>query len=96
MDEQSKVAEEQYVPGEWTCDACGFVMIKSIINAHSGNVGRDIGDHVECCPNDGMAMRRITMMEALREARDLTMDLGKRLRVAEETIRQMNPKEIKP
>jgi len=63
--------ESIYVPGEWTCDACGFVVVKSVIIASTGDIMADASAHVEACPNDGTAMRQVTWREALTEARDI-------------------------
>lgn len=66
----------QYVPGEWTCDACGFIVTKNVINPASGQVGRSLADNLEACPNDGTALRRVRMDEACRDAREAAMKLA--------------------
>jgi hypothetical protein len=63
------------VPGEWTCDKCGFVVIKSVISANCGSVGRNMDPSVEPCPNDGTPLRRVRYDEALIEARSNGMKL---------------------
>lgn len=59
-DLQIQLAEAKaavYVPGQWRCGKCGFVLTKSILFAKDGAVGPDLGQ-AEPCPNDGDPMER--------------------------------------
>lgn len=57
-------AAELYVPGNWRCLRCGFVLTRATLFAASGTVGSSIDDITrmtgEACPNDGTAMVRVT------------------------------------
>ena len=45
--------------GAWKCPMCGFVLMKRILYAQSGNVGVDRNPITEPCPNDGAGMKMI-------------------------------------
>jgi hypothetical protein len=82
-----------YVPGAWHCDKCGFDLTKSILHARSGNIGADLGQHVEPCPNDGNAMRRTTWKEDAMMLADRSTVFLERATNAEkelEFVRQTN------
>jgi hypothetical protein len=60
-----------YVPGQWRCAKCGFVLNQRWLNAGDGSVtARD--EPGEKCPNDGSPLWRTTW-------RDEAMELGQRL-----------------
>lgn len=77
------------VPGEWTCDRCGFVVIKNVMNARTGEVGRSMADGTEACPNDGNPLRRIRYDEALEEARNLALSRTVEVRDAKEECEEL-------
>jgi hypothetical protein len=60
-------AEDVYVPGNWTCVKCGFVLYQQTLCTRTGEIGVTIADVMqmsgEMCPNDGEPMRRTTWRE---------------------------------
>lgn len=66
----------QYVPGEWKCDACDFVVSKNVMHMANGVIAPQMADCVEACPNDGTLLRRVRWDEACREARDEAVKIG--------------------
>lgn len=71
-----------YVPGQWRCPKCGFVLIQSNLNANDGSVtARD--DPGERCPNDGTPLWRSSW-------RQDAMELGERLDAALTRIGKMS------
>lgn len=63
---QARVAEaeaDRYVPGVWRCPACTFQLTRSVLYVKSGTVGADIGPLIQHCPNDEVAMERVTWKE---------------------------------
>lgn len=57
-----------YIPGEYRCQKCGFVLMSSVMNPETGDVGAN--QERPKCPNDGALMYRVTWAQAAREARD--------------------------
>lgn len=50
-----------YIPGSYTCPRCGFVWVKSSVNADTGEIGTTEADRLpDFCPNDGELMVRTT------------------------------------
>lgn len=53
-------------PGNWQCDACGFVLHKRLMRASDGAVGIDTSEIEEPCPNDGNPLRPLKWEEMFR------------------------------
>lgn len=58
-----------YVPGQFRCPKCGFVLIQSNLNSCDGTVtARDApGDK---CPNDGAPLWRVTWRDRCMESEE--------------------------
>jgi hypothetical protein len=78
------VSDEPKVPGEFKCPKCGFVIMKSVLYAESGNIARDTRDTLEPCPNDGEILRPVTFFDALNEARGEACRVAKLVRIGEQ------------
>lgn len=49
-----------YVPGQWICPKCEFVLTTSIMHAPTGNVGANLANVTEPCPRCGDKLHRMT------------------------------------
>ncbi len=78
------IIEEAVVPGEFACPECGFVVVKSIINPTTGDVGRDAKDRLEQCPNDRSILRPVKYADALTEARKAACEHMAKARTGEQ------------
>jgi hypothetical protein len=54
--------------GAWKCPLCGFVLMKSIISAETGNVSVNRSNSAELCPNDGEKLKAVPMDDMGLEA----------------------------
>lgn len=54
------------VPGEWTCDKCGYGESRRILSAIDGSVGVQPMAVDPRCPNDGERLRALTWRELAR------------------------------
>lgn len=71
--ELTKLQREQYVPGQWQCDGCGFTLYQRTLNASDGTVSaRDT--QPEPCENCKTALRRVTWQERAYQAEDMLAD----------------------
>ncbi len=71
--ELTKLQREQYVPGQWQCDGCGFTLYQRTLNASDGTVSaRDT--QPEPCQNCKTAVRRVTWQERAYQAEDMLAD----------------------
>ncbi len=71
--ELTKLQREQYVPGQWQCDACGFTLYQRTLNASDGTVSaRDA--QPEPCQNCQTTLRRVTWQERAYQAEDMLAD----------------------
>lgn len=71
--ELTKLQREQYVPGQWQCDACGFTLYQRTLNASDGTVSaRDT--QPEPCQNCQTTLRRVTWQERAYQAEDMLAD----------------------
>lgn len=54
-----------YVPGEWKCLKCDFVLSRTTLNVTTGEAGVSRADifEGEPCPNDGTPMVKVTWRE---------------------------------
>jgi len=76
-----------YVPGEWHCTRCGFVLTKSILAFDKGEILANTSPVAEGCPNCNVPLERVKTLEALREARKDAIEQWKRADTAEEKAR---------
>lgn len=71
--ELTKLQREQYVPGQWQCDACGFTLYQRTLNGSDGTVSaRDT--QPEPCQNCQTTLRRVTWQERAYQAEDMLAD----------------------
>ncbi|MNL10048.1 hypothetical protein D3C87_1308370 [compost metagenome] len=71
--ELTKLQREQYVPGQWQCDACSFSLYQRTLHAADGTVSaRDT--QPEPCPNCNTILRRVTWQERTYQAEDMLAD----------------------
>ncbi|CUX20220.1 conserved hypothetical protein [Agrobacterium deltaense Zutra 3/1] len=71
--ELTKLKREQYVPGQWQCDGCGFALYQRTLNASDGTVSaRDT--QPASCHNCKTALRRVTWQERAHQAEDMLAD----------------------
>lgn len=84
------MSDEIYIPGEWKCPMCSFVMFHSVINAETGQIGHETVPAAKPCPNGCGEMDRVKWKDACKEAREHVckfaeenMALKKRLAVYE-------------
>lgn len=71
--ELTKLQREQYVPGQWQCDACNFSLYQRTLHAADGSVSaRDT--QPEPCPNCKTTLRRVTWQERAYQAEDMLAD----------------------
>jgi hypothetical protein len=83
LDEIARLASLVYVPGQWHCPNCKFILTKSILYAKSGNIG--VNFHCdEKCPNDGTPMEPRMWEQDARQMAELMPEL-RRLRREEES-----------
>ena len=76
-----------YAPGDWKCDACGYVESKRILSALDGSVGAS-AEAALPCPNDGQFMRRLTWKEIAESATERAMkEVAGAKRLREDTER---------
>ncbi len=74
-----KREEQLYVPGNWTCDECGFVLVSMTMCASTGEMGANNWPHD--CANGHGPMRRTTEREARMQAQDTATELFEQVRV---------------
>jgi hypothetical protein len=79
-----------FVPGEFHCPQCRFVLTKSIINQQMEFVGRDAADTLEPCPNDGSILRPVRWEDALNEARGDAVKFMQEARTAQDLVAKAN------
>ena len=71
--ELGRLRAEQYVPGQWQCDACSFSLYQRTLHAADGSVSaRDT--QPEPCPNCKTTLRRVTWQERAYQAEDMLAD----------------------
>lgn len=75
--------ERRFVPGEWRCPSCGFVLHKRVIRVADMSVSVNDRDEAELCPNDGATMKRVTWEQNSKDADAAGLALAKELRKAE-------------
>lgn len=64
--------QSRFIPGEYKCPKCGFVLLSSVMSAETGDISANrSADQV--CPNDGTRMEPVTWEAAAREARDISI-----------------------
>ncbi|MDR6189197.1 hypothetical protein QE372_001465 [Agrobacterium pusense] len=71
--ELTTLRSEQFVPGQWQCDGCGFTLYQRTLNASDGSVSaRDA--QPEPCQNCQTTLRRVTWQERAYQAEDMLAD----------------------
>ncbi len=65
--ELAALREQVYVPNQWVCPTCGFVLSKMLLRASDGAVGIDTTEVQEICSNDGSSLVRLTYEQASAE-----------------------------
>lgn len=82
--------ERLFIPGAWRCPKCNFVLQRATLFMQSGTVGTSEADReeVEPCPNDGVAMRRVTWEERCKELGDRAEEYFTETVVLEEKVEQ--------
>jgi hypothetical protein len=71
--ELTKLQREQYVPGQWHCDACSFTLYQRTLHAADGTVSAS-DTQPEPCPNCKTMLRRVTWQERAYQAEDMLAD----------------------
>lgn len=66
-----------YVPGEWICDRCKFIIQNHFLQAQTGGVFVNNRDIDELCPNDGQRLRRYTWKELAESQEAMILGLLK-------------------
>lgn len=59
---------DEWLPGQWLCQKCGFSLCKSIMYTSDGSIGANKSPLNEICPNDGTLMVPMTFEVGFRDA----------------------------
>lgn len=81
---QQQRDEAIYVPHQWKCAMCGFVVSKMLLRASDGAVGIDRREIQDVCPNDGTSLTRVTWEESALESGERAIAEMKRAEAAEQ------------
>lgn len=83
--EIERLRGEVYVPGQWRCAKCKFVLQQANLNANTGTVtARDVtGDK---CPNCNSPLWRVTWMQDAHEMLDRATEQMERAKTAESEL----------
>lgn len=83
--EIERLRGEVYVPGQWRCAKCKFVLQQANLNAHTGTVtARDAaGDK---CPNCNSPLWRVTWKQDAHEMLDRATEQMERAKAAESEL----------
>lgn len=65
----AKLYNLAFVPNQWFCPKCGFVLTKNAISAQTGEIGHtETCRQSEPCPNDGTWLEQMTWRESCQSA----------------------------
>lgn len=80
-----------YVPGDWYCPECKFILHQRTLYAKTGDVGVNHAKP-DNCPNDGSEMRKLTYMQDAQAANQMALDLLKENRRLRERLAELEPR----
>lgn len=80
-----------YVPGDWVCPDCFFILHSRTLSAMSGAVGIN-QDEPEPCPRCHVAMRQMTYKQDAEMANRLALDLAKQNQQLLDRLYELEPK----